>query len=52
VYDANGTAGTYNITIAPNSLKINGAVQNYIVDINGAATTLTYTGSTYGWKVR
>ena len=52
VYDATGTAATYNITVAPNSLKINGSIQNYIIDVNGAATTLTYTGSTYGWKVR
>jgi hypothetical protein len=52
IYDATGTAATYNITVAPNSLKINGSVQSYIIDVNGAATTLTYTGSTYGWKVR
>jgi hypothetical protein len=52
VFDATGTAATYNITIVPNGLKINGAVQNYIIDVNGAATTLTYTGSTYGWKAR
>jgi hypothetical protein len=52
IYDATGTAATYNITITPNSLKINGSIQNYIIDVNGAATTLTYTGLTYGWKVR
>ncbi len=52
VYDATGTAATYNITVTPNSHKINGSVQNYIIDVNGAATTLTYTGTSYGWKVR
>jgi hypothetical protein len=52
VFDATGTTATYNITIVPDGLKINGAVQNYIIDVNGAATTLTYTGSTYGWKAR
>jgi hypothetical protein len=38
--------------VASNSLKINGSVQNYIIDINGAAVVLTYTGSSYGWKVK
>jgi len=52
IYDATGTAATYNITVASNSLKINGSVQNYIIDINGAAVVLTYTGSSYGWKVK
>jgi hypothetical protein len=52
VYDATGTAYSYNITVASNSLKINGSIQNYVIDINGAAVVFTYTGSSYGWKVR
>lgn len=51
VFDATGTAATYNITINPNGGKINGVVQNLAIDVNAAVTTLTYTGSTYGWKV-
>ena len=50
VYDASGTAGTYNITLARNSNLINGNAGNLILDVNGAAISLSYTGSTYGWK--
>lgn len=50
VYDASGTAATYNITIARNSNLINGNAGNLILDVNGAAISLSYTGSTYGWK--
>ncbi|NDB58918.1 hypothetical protein EB001_10755 [bacterium] len=50
VFDATGTAGTYNITISSNSKKINGAVQDLILDANGALAILTYTGSSYGWR--
>ena len=50
IYDASGTAGTYNITIARNSNLINGNDGNFILDVNGAAVSLSYTGSTYGWK--
>lgn len=50
VFDATGSAGTNNITINSNSGKINGSVQDLILDANGAVATLTYTGSTYGWR--
>ena len=50
IFDASGTAGTYNITVGSNSKKINGSVQDLILDSNGAAAILTYTGSTYGWR--
>ena len=51
VIDALGSAATYNITVAPNSNKINGAIQDLKIDINNAVAVLLYTGSTYGWKV-
>jgi hypothetical protein len=51
VFDGTGTAATYNITINSNSGKINGSVQNAILDVNGVATSLIYTGSTYGWRL-
>lgn len=51
VFDASGTAGTNNITINSNSGKINGSVQDAILDVNGVATSLIYTGSTYGWRL-
>jgi hypothetical protein len=50
VVDATGTAGTYNITLGSNSLKINGSVQDATIDVNGGAAVLLYTGSTYGWR--
>jgi hypothetical protein len=51
ILDASGNASTYNITVARNGNKINGGTGNFIIDMNGAWTTLLYTGSTYGWKV-
>lgn len=50
IYDAANSAGTNNITIDSNSGKINGTVQDAIMDINGGVNTLVYTGSTYGWR--
>jgi hypothetical protein len=50
VVDASGAAGTNNITILRNSLKINGVTDDAAIDINGGAAVLLYTGSTYGWR--
>ena len=50
IFDASGSAATNNITVNSNSGKINGSVQDLILDANGAAVVLTYTGSTYGWR--
>jgi hypothetical protein len=51
VFDATGSANTYNITIAPNGLNIQGSVQNLIIDVAYGTVGIEYTGSTYGWKV-
>ena len=51
IYDASGTAATNNVTINSNSGKINGTVQNAVLDVNGGAMAFTYTGSTYGWRI-
>jgi hypothetical protein len=51
IFDASGTAATYNITIARNGEKINGNAGNLIFNVNGGAASLVYTGSTYGWMV-
>lgn len=50
VFDASGSAGTYNITVNRNSNYINGSASNLIIDVNGGAAGLTYTGGGYGWK--
>jgi hypothetical protein len=51
IFDASGTAGTNNITVNNNSLKINGVTDTAIIDVNGAAAIFVYTGSTYGWRM-
>lgn len=51
IYDASNSALTNNITVASNSNKIQGSVQDLIIDSNAATVYLTYTGSTYGWAV-
>jgi hypothetical protein len=50
IFDATGTAFTNNVTLSRNGNKINGISDDGIIDINGASATLTYTGSTYGWR--
>lgn len=50
IFDASGLAETNNITVSSNGGKINGVVQDLILDANGAVAILTYTGSTYGWR--
>lgn len=51
VFDAYNLAGTNNITLNSNGGKINGTVQDLVLDLSGAAASLIYTGSTYGWRV-
>ena len=49
IYDASNNALTNNITIGSNGNKIQGSVQDLLIDSNAAAVYLTYTGSDYGW---
>jgi hypothetical protein len=51
VIDQDGTAGTHNITIDNNGLKINGVVDTLVLDVNGASAGLIYTGATLGWRI-
>ena len=51
VFDQTGSAATNKITISSNSNKINGSVQDLLIDANNAAVVLIYTGSSYGWRV-
>jgi len=51
IFDASANASTNNITLDRNGVKINGGTENLLVDIDGGAVALIYTGSTYGWKV-
>ena len=51
IFDASGTAGTYNITIDRNGQLINGNAGNLIFNVSGSAISIIYTGSTYGWRI-
>ena len=50
IYDASGTAATNNITIARKGNKINGALDNAIIDVNQSSSIFVYTGATVGWR--
>lgn len=51
VFDASGYAGTNNITIIRNNNKINGLLEDAIIDVDKAGAVLVYTGSTLGWRL-
>jgi hypothetical protein len=51
IFDSSGSAGTNNVTIGSSNLKINGTVQDLLIDTDAGSVYLVYTGSTYGWKV-
>lgn len=51
IFDASNNAATNNITVNNNSSKINGQLDTLLIDSNGAAAILVYTGSTLGWRV-
>lgn len=50
VFDIGNNANANNITINPNGGKLNGVVQQLLIDVNAAAVVLIYTGSLYGWR--
>ena len=51
IFDATGNAATNNITVANNSLNINGQATSLTIDKAYAAVNLVYVGSAYGWRV-
>ena len=51
IFDATGTAGTNNITLARNGNKINGLTEDAIIDVDKAGAVLIYTGATLGWRL-
>lgn len=51
IFDANGSAGTNNITVNRNGQNINGIADNALLDVNGVAAVFVYTGATYGWRM-
>ena len=49
--DLANTFDTSNLTVGRNSEKIDGTTQDLTVATEGAAFSLVYSGSTYGWKL-
>lgn len=50
IIDIGGIAGTNNITVGRNNLKIQNLAEDLIININNASVTLVYT-TTYGWVI-
>ena len=51
IVDQTGSSASNNITVSPGSLKINGSVQNLIIDLAYATAKVVYISASYGWKV-
>lgn len=51
VVDYANTFKTYNCTIEPGALKIEGSTDDWVLVQDGSEVELTYTGTTMGWKV-
>ena len=49
--DATGTAATNNITVLRNGNKINGLLEDAIIDIDMDMASFVYTGSAIGWRL-
>jgi hypothetical protein len=49
IFDYAGTSATNNITVNPNSLKINGSTSNALISTNRESVTLVYVDATQGW---
>ncbi len=49
--DLANTFDTNNLTVGRNSQKIDGTAADLTVATEGAAFSLVYSGSTYGWKL-
>jgi len=51
IMDATGTAATNNITVLRNGNKINGLLEDAIIDIDMDMASFVYTGSAIGWRL-
>ena len=49
IIDVAGICATNNITIARNGQRIQNLLEDLVLNLNNAAVTLIYSGSTYGW---
>jgi hypothetical protein len=51
IFDATNNATANNITVSSNGQKIEGSVQDFIIDMSADRARLVYTGSNFGWAV-
>lgn len=51
IFDATNNASNNNIIVSPNGLKVEGSIQDFIIDMSATNARLVYTGSNYGWMV-
>jgi hypothetical protein len=49
IIDVAGIFSQNNVNIARNGLKIQNIAEDLVLNLNNAAITMIYTGSTYGW---
>jgi len=50
ISDLSNNSSTNNITVGRNSEKIDGAEENFTIDINNGSVEFIYTNTTYGWR--
>ena len=50
ISDLSNNANTRNITVGRNSEKIDGAEENFTIDVNNGSVEFIYTNTTYGWR--
>jgi hypothetical protein len=50
ISDLSNNASTNNITVGRNSEKIDGAEDNFTIDVNNGSVEFIYTNTTYGWR--
>jgi hypothetical protein len=51
IMDATGTAATNNITVLRNGNKINGLLEDAIIDVDMDMASFIYAGSVTGWRL-
>ena len=50
ISDLSNNSSTNNITVGRNSEKIDGAEENFTIDVNNGSVEFIYTNTTYGWR--
>jgi hypothetical protein len=51
IADLANTFATFNLTVANNGFRIMGVLDSLVLDVKSASVQLSYSGSTYGWRI-